>query len=33
LLAALTDICRARRAGNVVDFPAAAWLWTAKGPA
>ena len=32
-IAALTDICRARLDGDAVDFRAAAWLWTAKGPA
>ncbi len=31
MLAALADICRARLSGDAVDFPAAAWLWTAKG--
>lgn len=33
LLSALSEVCRARRTGDAVDFPAAAWLWTAKGPA
>lgn len=31
LLANLAAICRSRLSGGAVDFPAAAWLWTAKG--
>lgn len=30
LLAALAERCRARLTGGSVDFPAAAWLWTAR---
>ncbi len=33
LLAALADRCRARLNGDAVDFPAAAWLWSASAPA
>ncbi len=31
-IARLTDICERHRSGDVVEFPAAAWIWTARRP-
>ncbi len=32
-IARLTEVCERYRSGNTVEFPAAAWVWTARKPA